>query len=146
MSETSLETLQAGRFELGKYLPLPTPVTIRPTSSCAMVVDDARIAAPIIIMLPPMKSIVLRPSRSPMKYVAMEPTTQPILYIEVMLPCMSGPGLLKSRPKRLSAPMIPAITPRSISRGLVGSRYTYLGRSQEGERLDSSRLSQQRQV
>ena len=50
-----------------EFMPLPIPVAMRPTISCATVYDDARIAAPTIMIRPPEISIVRRPSRSPTK-------------------------------------------------------------------------------
>lgn len=52
-----------------------------------------------------------------MKYEAIEPSTQPMSYRAVMLPCMPVSGLSKSRAKRLSAPMMPDITPVLLVRG-----------------------------
>ena len=68
----------------------------------------------------------------------MDPSTQPISYRAVMFPCMLASGLLKSLPKRLSAPTSPDMTPATISRifNSLDSRFRRtLIKTQQQERL-----------
>jgi hypothetical protein len=58
------------------------PVTILPTSNCANVVEEARIAVPIIIIVPPEMIMNFLPKRSPTIKDIKDPTAQPIYEID----------------------------------------------------------------
>ncbi len=59
----------------------------------------------MIMISPPMKIILLRPTFSPTKKVNKAPNAQPMSYNEVMTPCSVIEGELKSWPNRLVAPL-----------------------------------------
>jgi len=65
-----------GMVELLK--PFPIPVTIRPTRSCARVVEEPRRIVPMIIVVPPAMIMFLRPNFSPKKKLKSAPAAQPM--------------------------------------------------------------------
>lgn len=58
--------------------PLPMPVTIRATIMCEYVNAVAWRIAPMIMIIPPMTMVFLRPSLSPSQRFDSAPTRQPI--------------------------------------------------------------------
>jgi len=68
------------------FMPLPIPVTIRPTIRCGRLYEVHCNKAPIVIVIQPQKIVLRRPSGLPIKMVKIAPKKQPKLYDATAMP------------------------------------------------------------
>ena len=61
------------------FIPLPTPVMIRPTMRCGRLYEVHCSSAPMVMVIHPQKIVLRRPRGFPMKIVKIAPKKQPKL-------------------------------------------------------------------